>query len=268
MRRRDILKAGGALTALAVGHGAVAHPLLHAEPLRRAPIGIRRSKERGYRDMGWLKARHTFSFGSYRDRRWDGFRSLRVINEDHIQAGRGFPMHGHRDMEILTYVLGGAIEHKDSLGNGGVIVPGEIQKMSAGSGIRHSEFNPSKKQGLHLLQIWMQPERRNLRPGYQEKRFPKKKQENKLQLVGSRKGRDGSVRIHQDLDLFACNLAAGKHTRFALRSKRYLWLQLARGSVRVNGHVLTQGDAAYAMKPGTVDVTAVKDAEFLLFDLA
>src|SRR5205809_7896778 len=191
-------------------------------------IQIRRAGERGHANHGWLDTYHTFSFSDYYDPKFMGFRSLRVINEDWVQPGYGFPTHPHRDMEIITYVLEGSLEHKDSMGTGSVIRPGEVQKMSAGTGVRHSEFNPSPTEPAHLLQIWLTPERRGLTPGYEQKAFPEGERRNRWRLVASRDGRDGSVTIHQDAAMYVTSLDAGKEVTHSLPPGRHAWLQVIR----------------------------------------
>ncbi len=229
---------------------------------------IRRSRDRGRREFGWLSARHSFSFGSYHDKNWMGYRHLRVLNEDWIQPGKGFGMHPHKDMEIVTYVLEGALRHKDSLGGGGVIKPWQVQRMSAGKGIRHSEFNASKKEPVHLLQIWILPNKRGHKPSYEEKTFLPKARTNKLCLIASPDGAQGSVRIHQDARLHASVLAKGKTIKTALDPKRYVWIQVARGSLQVNGKALQEGDGAALWKEKSLTLKAIEGAEFVLFDLA
>lgn len=231
-------------------------------------INIRRSEERGGGNHGWLNTRHTFSFDSYHDPRFMGFRSLRVINEDWVQAGEGFPMHPHRDMEIITYVLEGALEHKDSLGTGSVIRPGDGQRMSAGSGIRHSEANPSKTEPVHLLQIWITPERRGLEPSYEQKAFPPEEKRGKLRLIAAPDGKDGSVTIHQDAKLYVSLLEPGQEVKHELGKGRYAWLQVAKGAVELNGAPLNQGDGAAVSDEQNLTIKGAKDAEILLFDLA
>jgi redox-sensitive bicupin YhaK (pirin superfamily) len=231
-------------------------------------INIRRSDERGGGNHGWLNTRHTFSFDSYHDPSFMGFRSLRVINEDWVQAGQGFPMHPHRDMEIITYVLEGALEHKDSLGTGSVIRPGDGQRMSAGSGIRHSEANPSKTEPVHLLQIWITPERRGLEPSYEQKAFPPEEKRGKLRLIAAPDGKDGSVAIHQDAKLYVSLLGPGQEVKHELGKGRYAWLQVAKGAVELNGAPLNQGDGAAVSDEQKLTIKGAKDAEILLFDLA
>jgi hypothetical protein len=231
-------------------------------------IDIRRSNERGGGDYGWLNTRHTFSFDRYHDPRFMGFRSLRVINEDWVQAGQGFPMHPHRDMEIITYVLEGALEHKDSLGTGSVIRPGDGQRMSAGSGIRHSEANPSKTDPVHLLQIWILPDRRGLEPSYEQKTFPADEKRGKLRLIAGPDGKDGAVTIHQDAKLYVSLLGPGKEVQHELGKGRHAWLQVAKGAVELNGKLLDQGDGAAVSDEQKLAIKGAKDGEILLFDLA
>ena len=231
-------------------------------------INIRHSEERGGGDFGWLKTQHSFSFDTYHDPRFMGFRSLRVINEDWVQAGHGFPMHPHRDMEIITYVLEGALEHKDSMGNGSTIRPGDGQRMSAGTGVRHSEANSSKTDAAHLLQIWILPDRRGHEPGYEQKVFPEADKRGKLRLIASPDGTDGSVTIHQDAKLYVSLLQPGQEVKHDLGSGRYAWLQVAKGAVELNGQSLKQGDGAAVSNEQRLIVKGTKDAEVLLFDLA
>lgn len=228
---------------------------------------IRKSNERGHAQHGWLDSYHTFSFADYYDPKWLGFRSLRVINDDLILPGHGFGTHPHRDMEIISYVLDGELAHKDSMGNGSVIRPGDVQRMSAGTGVRHSEFNASDSEPVHFLQIWILPDRRGLDPSYEEKRFADAEKRGRLRLIGSRNGRDGSVTIHQDVDLYATLLQDGERVRHTLAPGRKAWLQLARGSAALNGQQLYPGDGAAIEGPFEIDITASSDAELLLFDM-
>jgi redox-sensitive bicupin YhaK (pirin superfamily) len=230
-------------------------------------ITTRPGEERGHFDHGWLNTYHTFSFADYYDPRYMGFRALRVINEDRVKPGRGFGTHGHRDMEIVTYILEGALEHKDSMGTGQVIHPGDVQRMSAGAGVMHSEFNPSTTDPVHFLQIWILPERKDLTPGYEQKTFPEEEKRGRLRLIASREGRDGSVKIHQDVDLYAALLEAGQKASHALRPGRHAWLQVVRGAVTANAQALTAGDGA-AVSDEPIEVGGVEPAEILLFDLA
>jgi len=231
-------------------------------------ITIRRSNERGGGDHGWLKTRHTFSFNDYLDLKWMGFRSLRVINEDWVAPNGGFPTHPHRDMEIITYVLSGKLEHKDSLGTGSVILPGDGQRMTAGSGIRHSETNPSSTESVHLLQIWIFPDKQGYEPGYEQRSFAEAEKRGKLRLIASSDGAHGSVKIHQDAKLFVTLLAPGEEVTHALGAQRYAWLQVAKGEVELNGHKLRQGDGAALSKETSLTIKATEEAEVLLFDLA
>jgi redox-sensitive bicupin YhaK (pirin superfamily) len=231
-------------------------------------ITIRRSEERGGGDHGWLKTHHTFSFNDYWDEKWMGFRSLRVINEDFVAPSGGFATHPHRDMEILTYILSGKLEHKDSLGTGSVILPGDGQRMTAGRGIRHSEFNPSKTEPAHLLQIWILPEKQGLEPSYEQKSFPEAEKRGKLRLIASNDGAQGSVKINQDAKLFVSLLAPGEEVSHTLDSKRHAWLQVAQGEVELNGQKLHQGDGAAVSDEKLLTIRGMKDAEVLLFDLA
>jgi len=231
-------------------------------------ITIRKSQERGHFDHGWLNTYFTFSFADYYDPQHVHFRTLRVLNDDRVAAGAGFPEHPHRDMEIVTYVLEGALEHRDSMGNGSVIRPGDVQYMSAGSGVTHSEFNASKSEPVHLLQIWMFPEKKGFKPAYDQKNFPREDKQGKLRLVASPDGRDGSVTIRQDNELYATVLGAGESVRHELKPERYAFVQVARGSVKLNGTTLGEGDGAALSEEKAVELTGVKDAEVLLFDLA
>ena len=231
-------------------------------------IDIRRAEERGTANFGWLDSRHTFSFGDYYDAKQMGFGPLRVINEDRVSPGQGFGTHGHKDMEIISYVLEGALEHKDSIGTGSVIRPGDVQVMSAGTGIRHSEFNHSKTEPVHFLQIWVVPDRQGIAPRYEQKTFPDVDKRRKLRLVGSSDGRDGSVVVHQDVRLFAALLNSGEQVTHALQSGRKGWLQIVRGAVTMNGHDLAAGDGAAVTGELALTVTAKVDAtEILMFDL-
>jgi len=232
-------------------------------------LNLRKAEERGRADLGWLDSRHTFSFGSYYDKKHMGFGPLRVINDDRVEAGAGFPPHPHSDMEIISYVLEGALEHRDSLGTGSVIKPGDVQRMSAGTGIRHSEFNASKTAPVHFLQIWIIPEEYGLKPSYEQKTFSDDEKRGRLRLVGSRTGRDGSVTIHRDVDLYASLLARGDTVNHIVRSGRAAWLHLARGTVTVNGGELEAGDGVGVETAGPIQVRGLsEDAEVLLFDMA
>lgn len=229
---------------------------------------IRRSADRGHFDHGWLKTYHTFSFADYRDPKFVHFKSLRVINEDRVQPGEGFGTHPHEDMEIITYVLEGALEHKDSMGNGSVIRPGEVQKMSAGTGITHSEFNPSKEDAVHLLQLWIFPDQKGLKPGYEQKTFSDSQKEGKLLLIGSQDGRAGSVTIHQDVNLFASILKPDSKLEYRNHPSRSTWIHVARGELETDAGVFVAGDALSLQESEGLKLTTSKGAEFLLFDLA
>jgi redox-sensitive bicupin YhaK (pirin superfamily) len=231
-------------------------------------ITIRRSDERGGGHYGWLNTRHTFSFNDYLDEKWMGFRSLRVINEDFVAPSGGFPTHPHRDMEIITYILSGKLEHKDSLGTGSVILPGDGQRMTAGRGIRHSEFNPSKTEPAHLLQIWILPDKPGHEPSYEQKSFPEAEKRGQLRLIASNDGADGSVKINQDAKLFVSLLAPGNEVTHSLDNQRHAWLQVAKGEVELNGKKLSQGDGAAISEEKKLTIKGSKDAEVLLFDLA
>jgi len=231
-------------------------------------ITIRKSEDRGHFDLGWLGTYHTFSFDQYYDPAHMHWRSLRVINEDRVQPAQGFPTHSHRDMEIITYILSGALEHRDSMGNGSVIRPGDVQRMSAGTGVAHSEFNPSATEPVHLLQIWILPSEHGLPPSYEEKHFSDEERHGRLRLIASDDGRDGSVTMHQDARLFASVLEAGQTVVQALDEKRYAWLQIARGTIRLNDVELKQGDGAAVSNEMELTITAHDQAEILLFDLA
>jgi len=230
-------------------------------------LTIRRAEERGLADFGWLNSRHTFSFGSYHDPRFMGFGPLRVINEDRVQPAQGFGTHGHRDMEIISYVLEGALEHKDSMGNGSIIRPGDVQRMSAGTGVEHSEYNTSDTDPVHFLQIWVLPEKNGAAPGYEQKAFTAEEKRGRLRLVGSRDGRDGSVTIHQDVDLYATVLGEGDTVTHELTAGHKAWVQLARGSAALNGESLDPGDGVALEGPATITLSDASDAELLLFDM-
>ncbi len=231
-------------------------------------IRIRRAKDRGHFNFGWLDTYHTFSFGDYYDPSFMGFRSLRVINEDFVHAGRGFPTHSHRDMEIITYILEGALEHRDSMGNGSIIRPGDVQRMTAGTGVSHSEANPSSENSVHLLQIWIMPQERGLKPGYEQKFFSDEQNQGRLCLIASADGRDGSVTVHQDVTVYAAVLHNGQVVNHQLAPNRHAWIQVARGSVVLNGENLDQGDGAAISGEFKLTVSGRKRAEILLFDLA
>ena len=231
-------------------------------------ITIRKSEDRGHFDLGWLDTFHTFSFDRYHDSRFMGFRSLRVINEDRVHPGKGFPTHGHSDMEIITYVLEGALEHKDSMGTGSVIRPGDVQKMSAGTGVRHSEYNGSKTEVVHLLQIWIIPDKMGIKPDYQQKRFEDEEKSGRLRLIVSPDAAEGSVTISQDARVYATLLAPAQQVVHDLDPNRHAWIQVARGAIEVNGHRLFQGDGAAVSDESKLTMTGRDAAEILLFDLA
>lgn len=231
-------------------------------------IRVRKAQDRGHADHGWLNTYHTFSFSSYRDPNHVHFRALRVMNEDFVAPGQGFGTHPHNDMEIVTYVLEGALEHKDSMGNGEVLRPGEFQRMSAGTGITHSEFNPSATEPVHLYQIWLFPDRKGIEPSYEQKRFPEDERRNRLQLVASRDADAGSLLIHQDARIYLSLLNAGSKVRHELAAGRHAWLQVLRGSVTVNGIDLKTSDGAAISEEGELAFQACEDAEIMLFDLA
>jgi redox-sensitive bicupin YhaK (pirin superfamily) len=227
---------------------------------------ILKSNERGHAEHGWLDSYHTFSFADYYNPQWMGFRSLRVINDDLVMPGMGFGTHPHHNMEIITYVLGGQLEHKDSMGNGRVIRPGEVQYMSAGSGVRHSEFNPSQTEASHFLQIWIMPDAQGVKPRYAEKSL-REAPTGKFHLVTSKTGRDGSIAIHQDADLWLAKLEAGQQVTQSLAADRHAWLHVAEGEVVLNGKTLTGGDAAAISREDKLELTANKPSQVLLFDL-
>lgn len=232
-------------------------------------ITIRRSSDRGKANFGWLDSRHTFSFGNYYDPAHMGFGTLRVINEDKVTPGQGFSTHGHRDMEIISYVLDGGLAHKDSIGNGSVIRPGDVQRMSAGTGILHSEYNASETDPVHFLQIWILPDTKGIEPGYEQTYFAPEDKQNQLRLVGSPDGRDGSVTIHQDLNLYATVLQPESSVSHTLEGDRLAWVHVAKGAVKLNGQDLTAGDGAAVAEATTLTLTgASADAEVLLFDMA
>ncbi len=230
-------------------------------------IRVRKSEERGHFNHGWLDTYHTFSFADYYDQDHMGFRDLRVINDDRVAGGAGFPTHPHRDMEIITCVLEGSLMHRDSMGNGGVIRPGEVQRMSAGRGVRHSEANASESEPLHLLQIWILPERAGIEPGYEQKMFPIEERTNRLRLMASRDALEGSVAIHQDVDLYAGVLGRGSEVSHEFRPGRHGWLHVAKGEAEVNGTVLRTGDGAAISDETSLTIVGNGGTEVLLFDL-
>jgi quercetin 2,3-dioxygenase len=231
-------------------------------------IAVRRSDERGHARHGWLESRHTFSFADYRDPRFTGFRDLRVINEDRVAPGRGFGKHSHRDMEIVSWVIAGELAHEDSLGNGSVIRPGDFQRMSAGTGVTHSEQNPSPTAPVHFLQIWILPERDGLPASYEQRHFPEADRTGRLRLLASPDGRDGSVVVHQDVTLHAALLAPGTQVRHALASGRHAWVQVVRGAITANGAALAAGDGAALSGEAEVAIAAREAADLLVFDLS
>lgn len=231
-------------------------------------LTIRKANDRGHANHGWLDTFHTFSFASYYDPRHMGFRALRVINDDRVDGGNGFGTHPHNDMEIITYILEGALQHRDSMGTGSVIKPGDVQRMTAGTGVTHSEFNASASEPVHLLQIWLLPEREDLKPSYEEKHFAKADRQDQLRLVASRGGENGSIHVNQDVRLYASLLASGKTVEHTLAKGRHAWLQVAKGGLRVNDLKLETGDGLAVSAEEKLQITATADSEFLLFDLA
>jgi redox-sensitive bicupin YhaK (pirin superfamily) len=231
-------------------------------------IKIRKAKDRGHFNFGWLDTYHTFSFGDYYDPSFMGFRSLRVINEDFVHAGRGFPTHSHRDMEIITYILEGGLEHRDSLGNGSVIRPGDVQRMTAGTGVSHSEANPSSEESVHLLQIWIVPQERGLKPGYEQKFFSDEQKQGSLRLIASADGREDSVTVNQDVSVYGAVVDKGQTVNYQLAPNRHAWIQVARGDVEVNGVKLDQGDGAAISSESELTMSGQTRAEILLFDMA
>jgi quercetin 2,3-dioxygenase len=230
-------------------------------------IAIRKSNDRGNTNIDWLNSLHTFSFADYFDPKNMGFRTLRVINEDYVQPGRGFGTHPHRDMEIITYVLDGSLEHKDSIGNGSIIRPGDVQRMTAGTGILHSEYNPSQTDLVHLLQIWILPDKSGYVPSYEQKYFPVEERRGQLRLVASNDGREGSVKVNQDMSLFASLLDKDEEVTYNLKAGRSFWLQIARGRVDVNGVSLKSGDGAAITEEHSLKIKGTETSEILLFDL-
>lgn len=231
-------------------------------------LTIRRADDRGHADHGWLNSHHSFSFADYYDPAHMGFRGLRVINEDRVAPGRGFGTHPHRDMEIVSYVLDGGIEHRDSMGTGSVIRPGDVQRMTAGTGVTHSEFNASKTEPVHFLQIWLLPGMRGLKPSYEQKTFSREEKSGRLRLVASPDGSDGSVTIHNDTRLYAGIFDQGQSARYELASGRHAWVQVARGKVRINGQELSVGDGAALSDEQAIQIEGIDAGEVLVFDLA
>lgn len=264
MTRRELLGGLGATMAGTIGLDALAQG--SGETL--APVLVRPGAERARFDHGWLDTRHTFSFAAYRDPRWMGFRQLRVINDDRVVPGEGFGTHPHRDMEIFTWVLDGGLEHRDSMGNGSVIRPGDAQRMTAGTGITHSEFNASQSEAVRFLQIWIYPERGGLRPGYDQRSFTREERSGRLRLVASRDGRDGSITLAQATDIHATLLAPGQAVEHRVEGGRHAWVQVARGEGTINGRAFAEGDGFAFTGPGPVRIAASADVELLVFDLA
>ena len=231
-------------------------------------ISVLPSSDRFHTDAGWLDSRHTFSFADHYDPERLGFRALRVINDDRVEPARGFGSHAHRDMEIISYVLSGELAHRDSMGNASVIRPGDVQRMTAGTGVVHSEMNPSRTEPVHLLQIWIVPDRAGHQPGYEQKAFSENERRGKLRLVASRDGRDGSVTIHQDASLYTTLLEPGERVSHELRPGRHSWVQVARGSADLNGQTLCEGDGAAISDERRLELTGKDSSEVLLFDLA
>jgi redox-sensitive bicupin YhaK (pirin superfamily) len=231
-------------------------------------IQVRKAHERGRANFGWLDSNHTFSFGQYYDPAHMGFRKLRVINEDRVVPGAGFGTHPHRDMEIVSYVVEGALEHKDSMGNSSIIRPGEIQRMSAGSGVTHSEYNHSNSEGVHFLQIWIETAQRGMQPSYEQKNFKDDMKPGELRLIASRDGSDTGIRIYQDVNIYAGLLSTGQSISYEAPTSRYTWIQMVKGEVTVNGERLEQGDGVAISNVSDISIEASKSAEFLVFDLA
>jgi len=231
-------------------------------------IKLRPSQDRGHTKLSWLESRHTFSFGEYYDRKFQGFQQLRVINEDQVQPGKGFETHTHRDMEIISYVLEGTLAHKDSVGTSSLIRAGEVQRMSAGTGIRHSEYNPSKTLRVHFLQLWILPDRRGLEPSYEQRAFLRDEKHGRWRLVASKDGRDGAVTVHQDMEMYITLLDPGEKLNYRLQTDRHAWVQVTRGEVVLNGNRLVQGDGAAVSQEEILETSTMTQAEVLLFDMA
>ena len=267
--RRNMLSltAAGLIHVAAKPTEALADGTTGQEPLSNELL-IRQAAQRGHTDLGWLKSFHTFSFGGYYDQRHMGFRSLRVINDDRIAAGRGFPTHPHRDMEIISYVLEGSLQHKDSTGHGAIITPDDIQMMSAGSGITHSEYNPSQSEANHFLQIWIEPAMRNVRPRYSDNRVTTKQKLNHWNFIAGPDDSGAAVGIYQDAKIFASKLQSGATLDYTLERQRHAWLQVATGRLTVNGSTLSAGDAIASSRATVLHIAASEPADVLLFDLA
>ncbi len=231
-------------------------------------ITVRRSRDRGHLNHGWLDTYHTFSFGTYQDAAHMGFRALRVINEDRVEPGQGFPTHPHADMEIITYIISGSLEHRDDMGNGATIRAGEVQRMRAGTGVRHSESNPSTEEAVHLLQIWVLPDEEGLTPSYEQKDFTEGLVTSTLCLIASPDGRDGSLTVRQDLSLYSSRMVEGRKLEYAIAPGRHIWLQLITGEMRVGDHEIFAGDACAVSEEESLYIEGVSECEFLLFDLA
>lgn len=261
-------RTGLSVTAAGLLHIAVNAEGALAEPPTSLELLVRQSAERGHTDIGWLKSFHTFSFGDYYDQRHMGFRALRVINDDKIAAGRGFPTHPHHNMEIISYVLEGALQHKDSTGMGAIITPDDIQMMSAGTGITHSEYNPSQTDSNHFLQIWVEPAIRGVRPRYSDNKVTIDQKQNQWKKIAGPEGSKAAVSIHQDANIYATNLTAGQQATFIIERGRHAWLQVARGSLIVNGTTLHSGDAVATSRAAELHVTGIESTDALLFDLA
>jgi redox-sensitive bicupin YhaK (pirin superfamily) len=261
-------RTGLSVTAAGLLHVAVNTEGILAEPLTSLELLVRQAAERGHTDIGWLKSFHSFSFGDYYDQRHMGFRSLRVINDDRIAAGRGFPTHPHNNMEIISYVLEGALQHKDSTGKGAIITPDDVQMMSAGTGITHSEYNPSQTDPNHFLQIWIEPAIRGVRPRYSDNKVTIDQKQNQWKKIAGPEGSKAAVSINQDANIYATNLTPGQQMAFIVERGRHAWLQVARGSLIVNGTKLHSGDAVATSRASELHVTAIETADVLLFDLA
>jgi redox-sensitive bicupin YhaK (pirin superfamily) len=252
------------LAAIGAAHGL--HQI--AEASESIMLTIRRAQHRGHANHGWLDSNHTFSFANYHDPNHMGFRGLRVINEDRVAPGRGFGTHPHRDMEIISYVLDGELEHRDSMGTGSLIRPGEVQRMSAGTGVQHSEYNGSKQEPVHFLQIWIVPDRRGLEPSYEQRSFTDADRAGKLRLVVEPEGRDGALRINADARLYSGLLGVGEQVEHVVATGRHAWIQVARGRIEIAGETLEAGDGAATSDAGTLTLTGIEPAEVLVFDLA